>query len=80
MIEMVCYNLKFVNGSPQKTAITKVPGVSKDQLEDIVQNVIRNTNTSRNEFEELNLSDFSTIDEQLEFLRHQDRVDTMYIM
>ncbi len=80
MLEMISYNFKVVNGVPQKSSITKVPEVSKDQLEDIVQNVIRKTNTSPDEFEELNLSEFSTIDEQLEFLRHQDRVDTMYIM
>ncbi len=79
MLEMISYNFKVVNGVPQKSSITKVPEVSKDQLEDIVQNVIRKTNTSPDEFEELNLSEFSTIDEQLEFLRHQDRVDTMYI-
>ena len=32
------------------------------------------------EFEELDLSGFSTIAEQLEFLKRQDRVDTMYLM
>jgi hypothetical protein len=32
------------------------------------------------EFEELDLSGFTTIDEQLEFLKQQDKVDTMYIM
>jgi len=38
-----------------------------------------NTNTKPDEFEELDLSRFSTIDEQLKFLKHQDRVDTMYV-
>jgi len=28
----------------------------------------------------LDLSRFSTIDEQIEFLKQEDRVDTMYIM
>ena len=80
MLEMVSYNFKIVSGVPQKTSVTNVPEISKDQLEDIVQNVVRKTNTGPDEFEELDLSRFSTIDEQLEFLKHQDRVDTMYIM
>ena len=31
------------------------------------------------EFEELDLSGFSSIDEQIEFLKGHDRVDSMYI-
>ena len=80
MLEMVSYNFKIVNGVPQKSSVTRVPEISKDQLENIVQNVVRKTNTGPDEFEELDLSMFSTIDEQLEFLKQQDRVDTMYIM
>ncbi|MFH1674936.1 MAG: hypothetical protein ABIF87_16150 [Pseudomonadota bacterium] len=80
MIEMVSYNFKVVNGVPQKSSITRVPELSKNQLEGIVHNMVRKTNTGPDEFEELNLSEFSTIDEQLEFLRNQDRVDTMYMM
>lgn len=80
MLEMVSYNFKIVSGVPQKSSVTRVPEISKDQLEDIVQNVVRKTNTGPDEFEELDLSMFSTIDEQLEFLKQQDRVDTMYIM
>jgi hypothetical protein len=80
MLEMVSYNFKIVNGVPQKNSVTRVPKISRDQLEDIVQNVVRKTNTGPDEFEELDLSDFLTIDEQLEFLKQQDRVDTMYIM
>jgi len=41
---------------------------------------MRQTNTGPDEFEELYLSAFSTIDEQIEFLKRRDRVDTMYIM
>ena len=80
MLEMVSYNFKIVNGVPQKSSVTRVPKISKDQLGDIIENVVRKTNTSPDEFEELDLSMFSTIDEQLEFLKQQDRVDTMYIM
>jgi len=80
MLEMVSYNFKIENGVPQKSSITRVPKISKEQLEEIVQNVIIKTNTGPDEFEELDLSSFSTIDEQIEFLKRQDRVDTMYIM
>ncbi len=80
MLEMVSFNFKIISSVPQKSSITRVPEISKKQLEDIVQNVVRKTNTSPDEFEELDLSKFSTIDEQLEFLKQQDRVDTMYIM
>jgi hypothetical protein len=80
MLEMVSYNFKIENGIPQKSSITKVPKISKEQLEEIVQNVRIKTNTGSDEFEELDLSGFSTIDEQIEFLKRRDRVDTMYIM
>ena len=80
MLEMVSYNFKIENSVSKKSSITKVPKISKEQLEEIVQNVMRQTNTGPDEFEELNLSGFSTIDEQIEFLKRQDRIDTMYIM
>jgi len=79
MLEMVSYNFKIENDVSQKSSITRVPEISKEQLDQIVQNVMRQTNTSLDEFEELNLSGFSTIDEQIEFLKRQDRADTMYI-
>ena len=49
------------------------------ELDQIVQNVIRKTNTDSDEFEEVDLSEFSSIDEQIEFLKRRDRIDTMYI-
>ena len=79
MLEMVSYNFKIENNVPQKSSVTRVPEISKQQLEDIVRNVRIKTNTDPDEFEELDLSGFSTIDEQIEFLKRQDRVDTMYI-
>lgn len=79
MLEMVSYNFKIENGVPQKSSITRVPEISKEQLDEIVQNVMRKTNAGPDEFEELDLSGFSTINEQIEFLKRQDRADTMYI-
>ena len=43
-LEMVSYNFKIENGIPQKSSITRVPEISKEQLDQIVQNVIRKTN------------------------------------
>ena len=78
-LEMVSYNLQIENGVSQKSSITRVPKISKEQLDQIVQNVIRKTNIDSDEFEELDLSEFSSIDAQIEFLKHHDRVDSMYI-
>jgi len=80
MLEMVSYNFKIVSDVAQKSSITRVRGIPKNQIEAMVQNVKRKTNTGADEFEELDLSRFSTIDEQIEFLKQHDRVDTMYIM
>ena len=79
MLEMVSYNFKIENGVPKKSSPTKVPKISKEQLDQIVQNVVRKTNTDSDEFEEVDLSEFSSIDEQIEFLKRRDRIDTMYI-
>ena len=79
MLEMVSYNFKIENGVPKKTSITRVRKISKEQLDQIVQNVVGKTNTDSDEFEELDLSGFSSIDEQIEFLKGRDRVDSMYI-
>ena len=80
ILEMVSYNFKIENGVPQKTSITRVREIAKEQMDSIVQNVMTKTHTRPAEFEELDLSGFSTIDEQIEFLKQQDRVDTMYLM
>ncbi len=77
---MVSYNFKIVNGIPQKSSIMKAPEIPKKKLEEIIQNMKEKTNTAPDEFEELDLSKFKTIDEQLKFLKKRDRVDTMYIM
>ena len=76
MLEMVSYNFKIENNVPQKSSVTRVPEISKQQLEDIVRNVRIKTNTRPDEFQKLDLSGFSTIDEQIEFLKQHDRVDT----
>jgi len=78
-LAMVSYNFKIENGVPKKTSITRVHKISKEQLDQIVQNVIEKTNTGPDEFEELDLCEFSSIDAQIEFLKRHDRADSMYI-
>lgn len=79
MLEMVSYNFKIENGVSMKSSITRVPEISKEQLDQIVQNVVRKTNTDSDEFEEVDLSGYTSIAEQIEFLKQRDRIDTMYI-
>jgi hypothetical protein len=62
-------------------AIQKVTDAIKD-MDDLTQRICRRckkSDTGSDEFEELDLSEFSSIDEQIEFLKRQDRIDTMYI-
>jgi hypothetical protein len=78
-LEMVSYNFKIESGVPKKESVTRVPKILKQELDQIVQNVKERTNTGSDEFEELDLSVFSSIDEQIEFLKRRDRIETMYI-
>jgi hypothetical protein len=78
-LEMVSYNFKIESGAPKKSSVNKVSKISKRELDQIVQNVKEKTNTGSDEFEELDLSGFSSIDEQIAFLKQRDRIDTMYI-
>jgi len=79
MLEMVSYNFKIVDGIPQKSSIMRAPEIPKDSLDEIVQGMVRTTNTSPEEFEELDLSQFETLEEQIEFLQKKNRADTMHI-
>jgi hypothetical protein len=40
-LDMVSYNFKIINGEPQKSFFTRVPNISKEQLDQIVQNAIK---------------------------------------
>jgi hypothetical protein len=64
---------------PIKDHITEAPEVPKDQLMGIVQGIKRRTNTMPDEFEEVDLSRFKTVDEQTEFLRISGRADVSYL-
>lgn len=78
-LEMVSYNFKLINGVPYKSGVTRAPDVPKESLDEIIQGIIRRTNTSPEEFEEVDLSCFATVDEQIAYLKSKDLADTSYM-
>ena len=79
-LELVSYSYKVEDGIPKKTGITRATEVKKEQMDDIVQNMMISTRTRPEEFEEIDLSGFASIGEQIEFLKQQDRIDASYLM
>jgi len=78
-LAMASYNFKIENGQPVKSDVLSAPDVPKDALMGIIQGVMRSTNTSPEEFEEVDLSRFATVDEQIEFLKSSGRSDVSYL-
>jgi hypothetical protein len=78
-LALVAYNFKIENGMPVKDHVTEAPEVPKDQLMGIVQGIKRRTHTMPDEFEEVDLSRFKTVEEQAEFLRISGRADVSYL-
>ncbi len=78
-LALVAYNFKIENGVPIKDHITEAPEVPKAQLMSIIQGVMRRTNTQPNELDELDLSRFKSVDEQIEFLKSAGRADVSYL-
>jgi hypothetical protein len=79
LLDLVSYNFKIVGGIPQKNSITHAEDISKEKIKDIVQNVMISTKTTAEEFEELDLTHFDNINEQINFLVERDRVTKEYI-
>ena len=80
MLEMVSYNFKIVDDVPKKSSIMRAPEIPKDSLDEIIQNMKISTNTSEEEFEELDLSEFETLEKQIKFLEKRDIINKEYIM
>lgn len=78
-LAMASYNFKIENGQPVKGDVLSAPDVPKAALMGIIQGVMRRTNTSPEEFEEIDLSRFVTVDEQIEFLKSSGRSDVSYL-
>ena len=45
-LEMVSYNFKIENGVSKKSSVTRAPEISKEQMDQIVQNVIQKNDDS----------------------------------
>ena len=80
LLELVSYNFKIVDNIPQKYSITRASDIDKEKVKSIISNVMEMTNTSAEEFEEIDLSIFDTIEEQIKFLEKRDRINKEYIM
>ncbi|MDZ7343117.1 MAG: hypothetical protein ONA90_01240 [candidate division KSB1 bacterium] len=78
-LALVAYNFKIENGLPIKDHVTEAPDVPKDQLMGIVNGIKRRTHTLPDEFEEIDLSRFKTIEEQTEFLKNSGRAEVSYL-
>ena len=80
LLELVSYNFKIADNIPQKYSITRTSDIDKEKIKSIISNVMGMTNTSEEEFEEIDLSIFDTIDEQIKFIEKRDRINKEYIM
>ncbi|HHD82549.1 MAG: hypothetical protein DRH89_03465 [Candidatus Cloacimonadota bacterium] len=80
LLELVSYNYKIVDNIPQKYSITRASDINKKKIKSIISNVLGMTNTSAEEFEEIDLSIFDTIEEQIKFLEKRDRINKEFIM
>jgi len=80
LLELVSYNFKIIDNIPQKSSITRAVDIDKEKINDIISNVMQMTNTSAEEFEEIDLSKFETIEKQIDFLEKRDRINKDYIM
>jgi hypothetical protein len=65
--------------SHRKAFSPEFPIFQKNNWTKLFKMLSKKTNTDSNEFEDLDLSEFSSKDEQIEFLKRQDRIDTMFI-
>ena len=80
LLELVSYNYKIIDNIPQKYSITRASDINKKKIKSIISNVLGMTNTTTSEFEEIDLSIFDTIEEQIKFLEKRDRINKEYIM
>ena len=78
-LELAAYNFKVINGQPHKGEVLTSSEVPPEQLQDIIRNVMRSTNTLPHEFEEINLSRFATVQEQVDYLKTHGRADVSFL-
>ena len=78
-LELTAYNFKVVDGQPHKGEVLSSSEVPPEQLLDLFRGVMRSTNTLPHEFEELDLSRFATVQEQIDYLKAQGRGEVSYL-
>ncbi|MDP8204347.1 MAG: hypothetical protein P9L95_07440, partial [Candidatus Tenebribacter mawsonii] len=55
MLELVSYNFKNVDDTPQKFSITRATDIDIDKIKSIIDNVMKITDATIEEFEEIDL-------------------------
>mgnify|MGYP005838602561 CR=1 FL=1 len=71
-LEMVSYNAWFTDGHSEKTDVIRVPSISKDLLDQIVQRVRAQTNVQDQGFREIDFSRCETVEDQVRLLATLD--------
>lgn len=64
-LEMISYNAWIANGHSEKRDVIRVPSLSKDLLDRIVQRLRREGEVPPESFREIDLSKYATVGEQL---------------
>ncbi len=78
MLEMISYTVRVPsNGQPERSNVLRVPAVPTGTLERIVNHILVQTHAAPDEFEEVDLTGFDTLDEQLDHLRDRGLMDEM---
>ncbi len=76
MLEVISYTVRVLsNGQPERSNVLRVPAVPAGTLECIVNHILVQTHAAPDEFEEVDLTGFDTLSEQLDHLRDRGLVD-----
>lgn len=68
LLELVSYNFKLINNKPQKYDITRATKITKEKIKEIISKMKQMTQSKDDELEKIDLSDFDTLTEQIDFL------------
>ncbi len=70
MLELISYTRwSPPGGQPERSNVLRVPEMPIQALEHIIAQILAQTRTAPDEFEEVDLTGFDTLDEQLDHLR-----------
>ncbi|MCF7858829.1 MAG: hypothetical protein K9N07_05820 [Candidatus Cloacimonetes bacterium] len=79
-LELISYNFEVINDVPHKYSITRAKEITKNKMNEIVEKVMKMTESAINELEEIDLSVFDTIEEQRKFLEKRDKENKEYFI